>query len=81
MKIVPGALCIQLIDKIFCYADSIGTPFFIVRELLVAVFYSLGDGKRPFLVSISAIALNAILDWFFVCRYFLGGQGLVRFFI
>nr|GLL26687.1 uncharacterized protein LOC109158201 isoform X1 [Ipomoea trifida] len=55
---------------------SIGTPFFIVRELLVAVFYSLGDGQRPFLVSISAIGLNAILDWFLVCRYFLGGQGL-----
>ncbi|XP_031093626.1 uncharacterized protein LOC115998254 isoform X4 [Ipomoea triloba] len=65
----------SLVASLFiCY--SIGTPFFIVRELLVAVFYSLGDGQRPFLVSISAIALNAILDWFLVCRYFLGGQGL-----
>nr|GMC91679.1 putative lipid II flippase MurJ [Ipomoea batatas]GMC97353.1 putative lipid II flippase MurJ [Ipomoea batatas] len=65
----------SLVASLFiCY--SIGTPFFIVRELLVAVFYSLGDGQRPFLVSISAIALNAVLDWFLVCRYFLGGQGL-----
>ncbi|XP_019161626.1 PREDICTED: uncharacterized protein LOC109158201 isoform X3 [Ipomoea nil] len=65
----------SLVASLFiCY--SIGTPFFIVRDLLVAVFYSLGDGQRPVLVSISAIALNAILDWFLVCRYFLGGQGL-----
>lgn len=52
----------------------------IVRELVVAVFYAFGDGLRPFLVSIGAIALNAILDWFFVHRLHIGVQGLVSYF-
>ncbi|XP_055806558.1 uncharacterized protein LOC129875146 [Solanum dulcamara] len=55
---------------------SLGSPFLIVRELLVAVFYAFGDGLRPFLVSIGAIVLNAILDWFFVHRLHIGVQGL-----
>nr|XP_009799118.1 PREDICTED: uncharacterized protein LOC104245231 isoform X4 [Nicotiana sylvestris] len=55
---------------------SLGSPFLIVRELLVAVFYAFGDGLRPFLVSIGAIALNALLDWFFVYRLNSGVQGL-----
>ncbi|KAG5624446.1 hypothetical protein H5410_009664 [Solanum commersonii] len=57
-------------------ANSLGSPFLIVRELVVAVFYAFGDGLRPFLVSIGAIALNAILDWFFVHRLHIGVQGL-----
>lgn len=48
----------------------------IVRELLVAVFYAFGDGLRPFLVIIGAIALNAVLDWFFVRRLHVGVLGL-----
>lgn len=55
---------------------SLGSPFYIVRELLVVVFYALGDARQPFLVSVGAIALNAILDWVFVSRYYLGAQGL-----
>nr|XP_009626240.1 probable lipid II flippase MurJ isoform X2 [Nicotiana tomentosiformis] len=55
---------------------SLGSPFLILRELLVAVFYAFGDGLRPFLVSIGAIALNALLDWFFVYRLNSGVQGL-----
>lgn len=46
-------------------------------DLLVAVFYALGDGKGPFLVSVGAIALNAILNWLSVTRYHLGARGLV----
>ncbi|XP_059644140.1 uncharacterized protein LOC132285920 [Cornus florida] len=65
----------SLVSSLFiCY--SIGSPFYIVRELLVAVFYALGDGQRPFLVSLGAITLNAILDWLFVSRFYLGAQGL-----
>uniref|UniRef100_M1AY97 Virulence factor MVIN n=1 Tax=Solanum tuberosum TaxID=4113 RepID=M1AY97_SOLTU len=59
---------------------SLGSPFLIVRELVVAVFYAFGDGLRPFLVSIGAIALNAILDWFFVHRLHIGVQGLINIF-
>ncbi|TMX04089.1 hypothetical protein EJD97_011645, partial [Solanum chilense] len=64
-----------LVSSIFLFY-SLGSPFLIVRELVVAVFYAFGDGLRPFLVSIGAIALNAILDWFFVHRLHIGVQGL-----
>ncbi|XP_010248650.1 PREDICTED: uncharacterized protein LOC104591501 isoform X2 [Nelumbo nucifera] len=59
---------------LLCY--SIGLPFCIIRELLVAVFYALGDGEQPFLISVSAIILNGFLDWLFVSRFHLGAQGL-----
>ncbi|XP_060192520.1 LOW QUALITY PROTEIN: uncharacterized protein LOC132622028 [Lycium barbarum] len=64
-----------LVSSLFLFY-SLGSPFLIVRELLVAVFYAFGDGFRPFLVSIGAIALNATLDWFFVHRLHIGVQGL-----
>ena len=48
-----------------------------MRELLVTVFYALEDGQLPFLVSMGTITLNAILDWFFVSKFYLGAQGLV----
>ncbi|CAL5325306.1 unnamed protein product [Camellia sinensis] len=56
--------------------DALGSPFYIVRELLVVVFYALGDGKRPFLVSVGATALNATLDWLFISKFYFGAQGL-----
>ncbi|KAF8399784.1 hypothetical protein HHK36_015654 [Tetracentron sinense] len=59
---------------LLCY--SIGSPFYIIRELLVMVFYALGDGEQPFLTSVAAIVLNAVLDWLFVSRLCLGAQGL-----
>ncbi|XP_028121155.1 uncharacterized protein LOC114318456 isoform X7 [Camellia sinensis] len=55
---------------------ALGSPFYIVRELLVVVFYALGDGKRPFLVSVGATALNATLDWLFISKFYFGAQGL-----
>ncbi|KAG8366905.1 hypothetical protein BUALT_Bualt16G0016500 [Buddleja alternifolia] len=64
-----------LVSTLFL-AYSLGAPFFIARDLLVAVFYALGDGKGPFLVSAGAIALNAVLDWLSVSRFNLGARGL-----
>ncbi|PSS30350.1 Lipid II flippase [Actinidia chinensis var. chinensis] len=55
---------------------ALGSPFYIFKELLVVVFYALGDGRQPFLVSFGAISLNAILDWLFVSRFYFGAQGL-----
>lgn len=57
--------------------DSLGSPFYIIRELLDAIFYALGDGQQPFLITVCAIALNATLDWLFTSRFHLGAQGLV----
>lgn len=58
-------------------ADSLGAPFYIIREILDVVFYALGDGQQPFLITVSAIALNGILDWLFTSRFHLGAEGLV----
>ncbi|WKA04333.1 hypothetical protein VitviT2T_022382 [Vitis vinifera] len=64
-----------LVSSLFlCY--SLGSPFYIIRELLDAIFYALGDGQQPFLITVCAIALNAILDWLFTSRFHLGAQGL-----
>ncbi|PIA26385.1 hypothetical protein AQUCO_09400027v1 [Aquilegia coerulea] len=59
---------------VLCY--SIGSPFYIIRELLVMVFYALGDSQQPSLISMAAIILNAFLDWLFVSKFCLGAQGL-----
>ncbi|XP_077229365.1 uncharacterized protein LOC143862240 isoform X2 [Tasmannia lanceolata] len=56
---------------------SVGSPFYIIRELLVMVFYVLGDGQQPFIISVAAILLNAFLDWLFIFKINLGAQGLV----
>ncbi len=45
---------------------GIGMPVYLLRDLLVRVFYTLGDGNTPFRVSTVGIALNIILDWLFI---------------
>ena len=47
-------------------AYGIGMPAYLCRDLLVRVFYALGDGKTPFNLSLIAIALNIIFDWLLV---------------
>ena len=65
---------------------GIGMPAYLGRDLLVRIFYALGDGKTPFKFSIAGIVLNIILDWVFVggptpwgdqIPINLGAQGLV----
>ncbi|KAK4346258.1 hypothetical protein RND71_032597 [Anisodus tanguticus] len=67
-----------LVSSLFLFC-SLGSPFLIVRELIVSVFYAFGDGLRPFPVSIGAIVLNAFSDWFLVHRLHIGAQGLVSY--
>lgn len=43
-----------------------GMFFYLGRDVLVRVFYALGDGETPFRISIINILLNAILDYVFV---------------
>ncbi|OVA20809.1 Flagellin assembly [Macleaya cordata] len=70
-----GSAASALVSSLLiCY--SIGSPFYIVREMLVVVFYALGDGQKPFLSSVAAIIFNAFLDWLLVSRFYLGAQGL-----
>ncbi len=56
-------------------AYGIGMFAYLGRDVLVRVFYALGDGQTPFRISIINIFLNAVLDWFFVQPF--GAPGLV----
>ena len=56
-------------------AYGLGMFFYLGRDVLVRVFYALGDGNTPFKISIVNIFLNAILDYFLVKDF--ATQGLV----
>ncbi len=47
-------------------AYAIGMPFYLLRDLLVRVFYGIEDSKTPFRISIIAILLNLFFDWFLI---------------
>ncbi|OCQ91270.1 murein biosynthesis integral membrane protein MurJ [Nostoc sp. MBR 210] len=54
---------------------GIGMFAYLGRDVLVRVFYALGDGQTPFRISTFNIFLNAFLDWILVQPF--GAQGLV----
>jgi putative peptidoglycan lipid II flippase len=56
-------------------AYSVGMFFYLGRDVLVRVFYGLGDGQTPFKVSIFNIFLNGLLDFILVKSW--GAPGLV----
>ncbi|AIE73481.1 MULTISPECIES: murein biosynthesis integral membrane protein MurJ [unclassified Synechocystis] len=46
-------------------AYGLGMFFYLGRDVLVRVFYALGDGQSPFRVSLFNIFLNGLLDFLF----------------
>ncbi len=56
-------------------AYAIGMFVYLGRDVLVRVFYAMGDGDTPFRISIFNIFLNALLDFFLVKPF--GAPGLV----
>ena len=56
-------------------ASSLGMFVYLGRDVLVRVFYALGDGETPFRISVFNILLNAVLDYLLVKP--LGAPGLV----
>ncbi len=48
---------------------------YLGRDVLVRVFYALGDGVTPFRISMINIVLNAVLDYFLIKPF--GAPGLV----
>ncbi|MEB3357277.1 MAG: murein biosynthesis integral membrane protein MurJ [Synechococcales bacterium] len=56
-------------------AYGIGMFVYLGRDVLVRVFYGLGDGDTPFRISIFNIFLNALLDYLLVNLF--GAPGLV----
>lgn len=47
-------------------AYGLGMPAYLARDVLVRVFYALGDGQTPFRISIGGIGLNVVFDWLLV---------------
>lgn len=54
---------------------GLGMFFYLGRDVLVRVFYALGDGDTPFRISVFNIFLNALLDFIFIKPF--GAPGLV----
>jgi len=50
-------------------AYGFGMFFYLGRDVLVRVFYALGDGQTPFRISIGNIFLNGILDYLLVNQF------------
>ena len=47
-------------------AYGVGMPAYLGRDVLVRVFYALGDGTTPFRFSMAGIGLNVVFDWLLV---------------
>ncbi|MDY6897462.1 MAG: murein biosynthesis integral membrane protein MurJ [Cyanobacteriota bacterium] len=58
-------------------ANGIGMFVYLSRDVLVRVFYALGDGDTPFRISMINIFLNALFDYLFIKVFNLGAPGLV----
>jgi putative peptidoglycan lipid II flippase len=56
-------------------AYGFGMFFYLGRDVLVRVFYALGDGETPFRVSVWNIFLNGVLDFLFYQPF--GTPGIV----
>ncbi|NES95221.1 MAG: murein biosynthesis integral membrane protein MurJ [Desertifilum sp. SIO1I2] len=56
-------------------AYGVGMFVYLGRDVLVRVFYALGDGQTPFRISVANIILNAVLDFFLINTF--GAPGLV----
>lgn len=64
----------QLVTAVLV-AYSVGMFVYLGRDVLVRVFYALGDGETPFRVSVFNIFLNAVLDYLLIQHF--GAPGLV----
>jgi putative peptidoglycan lipid II flippase len=56
---------------------SLGMFVYLGRDVLVRVFYALGDGDTPFRISVANIGLNAALDWLFARVFGWDAPGIV----
>jgi putative peptidoglycan lipid II flippase len=56
-------------------AYGVGMFFYLGRDVIVRVFYALGDGETPFRVSVANIVLNGVLDYLLIKGF--GAPGLV----
>ena len=55
----------NLVDGLLM-AYGLGMAVYLGRDVLVRVFYALGDANTPFRLSLAGIGLNALFDWLLV---------------
>ena len=55
----------DIVDDLLA-AYGVGMAVYLARDVLVRVFYALGDGNTPFRYSMAGIGLNALFDWLLV---------------
>ncbi len=65
---------VQLVTLILI-AYGVGMFVYLARDVMVRVFYALGDGETPFKISLVNIAVNAIFDY--ILFNAMGPAGLV----
>ena len=65
---------VQLVTTILI-AYGVGMFVYLARDVMVRVFYALGDGQTPFKISLVNIGVNAILDY--LLFKWMGPAGLV----
>jgi len=58
-------------------AYSVGMFVYLGRDILVRVFYALGDGETPFKISVVSIFLNGLFDYLLVEKAGAGAAGIV----
>jgi putative peptidoglycan lipid II flippase len=54
--------------------SALGMVFYLSRDMLIRVFYALGEAKLPLRISLIGIGVNLTLDWTFI--QFFGPAGL-----
>ncbi|MGL6344909.1 MAG: murein biosynthesis integral membrane protein MurJ [Waterburya sp.] len=54
-----------------------GMFFYIARDVLVRVFYALGDGETPFKISVINIFLNITFDYLLIKTFALSTPGVI----
>ncbi len=60
-------------------AYSFGIPFYLLRDLLVRIYYALEKTRLPFRLSLIGILLNILLDWAAVGSPFFNSTNLLPF--
>ena len=65
---------VQLVTVVLI-AYAVGMFVYLARDIMVRVFYALGDGQTPFKISLVNIGVNAVLDYVFF--KLMGPAGLV----
>ena len=71
-----GEQDVQIVSSILL-AYGLGMFVYLARDVMVRVFYALGDGKTPFNISLVNIGFNALFDWIFFQVLGMGAPGLV----